>query len=392
VPELPLVPSVEESGLRSLIEAAQSVLGPAKVAEIAPSAPELAAPEEREDAQIERDLLPDRPRLVTSDEDMPLDPSPEYERRQSMPLLWRDRILRHQRGHERTPDAMIEIPLLKISTAGFASLRDAVDEEAEQGLRSSMDETGLLHPIVVTEDKHRPDHYLLLCGHRRFRIASELGWRTIRATVREVKSVAEAALLNIVENVSRKDMSPYELAVACERMVREFGIRSGTLAKTIGYSQSYVQNLIRMLGTLPPAVLEDWKAGHPLLVNKRLERLSHDPDAQQKWLTVRAQYARDENRITPTLEQQLQEIEDQAEQEEELGDGWLPYRRPTKSQSVKLRDVLARARLPEDRRQIREIMVGIVDYMRGATSRVPHVLTPPPRRRKTAASQQRAAS
>jgi hypothetical protein len=109
-------------------------------------------------------------------------------------------------------------------------------------------------------------------------------------------------------------------------------------------------------------------------------------------LTVRAQYARDENRITPTLEQQLQEIEDQSEQEEELGDGWLPYRRPTKSQSVKLRDVLARARLPEDRRQIREIMVGIVDYMRGATSRVPHVLTPPPRRRKTAASQQRAAS
>jgi len=314
--------------------------------------------------------------LLFGETDLPVEPSEEYSRRQALPVLWRERMLRSPRV-QRPEEPVLEIPLRHISTSGIENVRTAENEEKFRALVLSIEQNGLIHPVVVTKDPRRSDYYLLLCGSRRFRAVAELGWRTIRATVREVKSVAEAHVLNIVENLDRSDITPYELAVASERMIREFGMSASELAKAIGYSQSHLQNLVRLLTTLPPSILEDWKAAQPLLTCRRLERLAHDPDAVKKWEAARSRYNREEGARPLTLEEQLED----AASEEDNTTGLQAFKRPTKAAILRLRDILHRQRLPEDPRKIRELVVGICDYARGARGDVPHALVPPPRRR-----------
>jgi len=65
--------------------------------------------------------------------------------------------------------------------------------------------------------------------------------------------------------------------------------------------------------------------------------------------------------------------------------GWEEYRRPSKAAIRRMRDVVIRAKLPSDPESLRELAVGLLDWARGATSKVPHVLASPlkkrPRRR-----------
>lgn len=316
--------------------------------------------------------------LSLGEENLSAEPSEEYLRRQGLPVLWREHLRANHRV--RPPEEpVLDIPLRLISTSGIENVRTAENEEKFRALVLSMQQNGLIHPVVVAKHPNRPGHYFLLCGSRRFRAAAELGWPAIRASVREIKSVAEAHVLNIVENLDRSDITSYELAVACERMTRQFRMSPSQLAKAIGYSLSHVQNLVRLLTTLPSPILEDWKAAHPLLSCKRLERLAHDPDAVTKWQAARSKYTREEGARPLTLEEQL---EDTASEDDDPT-GWQPYKRPTKAAILRLRDVLARQTLPEDPRKVREMMVGICDYVRGARADVPHAIAPPPRRRRT---------
>ena len=77
------------------------------------------------------------------------------------------------------------------------------------GLAASMDELGLLHPIVV-----RPDG-VLVAGERRLRAAKLLGWEKIRVTAVDLEAVARGEL---AENEVRKDFTLSE-AVAIKREV-----------------------------------------------------------------------------------------------------------------------------------------------------------------------------
>jgi ParB/RepB/Spo0J family partition protein len=74
-------------------------------------------------------------------------------------------------------------------------------------LASSVDEIGLLHPIVVRSDG------TLIAGERRLRAAQQLGWKTIPVTVVNLEAVARG---EYAENAHRKDFTLSE-AVAIKR-------------------------------------------------------------------------------------------------------------------------------------------------------------------------------
>ncbi|MGC9986297.1 MAG: hypothetical protein ABSF35_22090, partial [Polyangia bacterium] len=57
--------------------------------------------------------------------------------------------------------------------------------------------------------------------------------------------------------------------------------------------------------------------------------------------------------------------------------GWEPFRRPTRAKLARLRDILMRAKLPIDPEKLRELLIGVVDWTRGAKRSIPHVLAPP---------------
>ncbi len=86
--------------------------------------------------------------------------------------------------------------------------KDMGDVEA---LAASIEEVGLLHPIVVTPDDQ------LIAGKRRLEAARHLGWQSIAATVVDIPAIVRGER---DENMQRKDFLPSE-AVAIRNAVIE---------------------------------------------------------------------------------------------------------------------------------------------------------------------------
>lgn len=78
-------------------------------------------------------------------------------------------------------------------------------------LARSINDIGLLHPVVVTPNN------VLIAGERRLRAAQQLGWEEVPV---HVVDLAEVALGELAENAVRKDFLPSE-AVAIAEAVRD---------------------------------------------------------------------------------------------------------------------------------------------------------------------------
>jgi ParB family chromosome partitioning protein len=128
--------------------------------------------------------------------------------------------------------------------------RQSFDEETLEELKVSIQEVGLLQPIVVRE--LAPDKYELVMGERRWRASQALGRETIPAIVRETR---DDALLRdaLLENIHRVDLNPLEEAAAYQQLLEEFGVTHEELGRRIGRSRPQISNTIRLLN-LPAAV------------------------------------------------------------------------------------------------------------------------------------------
>ncbi|MBR0491379.1 MAG: ParB/RepB/Spo0J family partition protein [Clostridia bacterium] len=134
--------------------------------------------------------------------------------------------------------------------------RKRFDEEALEELASSIQEYGLIQPIVVTK---QDDYYQIIAGERRWRASKLAGLTEIPAIIREndTKKNAEIAL---IENIQREDLNPYEKAVGIKNLMVDYGLRQEDVAKKLGKSRSAVANSVRILN-LEPRVLEFAKEG-----------------------------------------------------------------------------------------------------------------------------------
>ncbi|MHB8531537.1 MAG: ParB/RepB/Spo0J family partition protein [Solirubrobacteraceae bacterium] len=130
--------------------------------------------------------------------------------------------------------------------------RREFDREALEALAGSLDEQGLLQPVLV-----RPragGTYELVAGERRWRAAQIAGFERIPALVREREDPAalEAAL---IENMAREDLNPIEEARACAALVEELGLTRKEIGRRVGRSRVAVSNLVRLLD-LPDEAVE----------------------------------------------------------------------------------------------------------------------------------------
>lgn len=134
--------------------------------------------------------------------------------------------------------------------------RESYDEEGLRELAASIEQHGLLQPIVV---RPTDEGYEIVAGERRWRACQLLGRKTITAVVRSYDDVQTAVAL-LVENIQRKDLSPLEEAGAYRRLIEEFGLTQEEVARRVGKSRATVGNTLRLLG-LPPGVLALLKSG-----------------------------------------------------------------------------------------------------------------------------------
>ncbi|MFC7619757.1 ParB/RepB/Spo0J family partition protein [Microlunatus sp. GCM10028923] len=135
--------------------------------------------------------------------------------------------------------------------------RTVFDEDAMAELVASIEEVGLLQPIVV-----RPigeGKFELVMGERRWRASQQAKLEKIPAIVRETKDhdLLRDALL---ENLHRSQLNPLEEAAAYQQMLEDFGCTHEELSQRIKRSRPQISNTIRLL-KLPPTVQRRVAAG-----------------------------------------------------------------------------------------------------------------------------------
>jgi len=149
-----------------------------------------------------------------------------------------------------------ELPIGSV-TPNRRQPRQVFDEDALDELVASIQEVGLLQPVVVREVG--PGRFELVMGERRWRAAEQAGFVTIPAIIRETN---DDVLLRdaLLENLHREQLNPLEEGAAYAQLLDEFGVTHDELARRIGRSRSQVSNTIRLLN-LPPSVQRKVAAG-----------------------------------------------------------------------------------------------------------------------------------
>lgn len=135
-----------------------------------------------------------------------------------------------------------DLELDKITPNRYQPRRTFSDESIQE-LAQTIDEEGLLQPIIVREDG---DEYEIIAGERRFRAVKSLGWEKIPAIVNNMDD-DKAASLAVIENLQRENLNPIDEAQAYKSLMDLNDLTQTALAKDMGKSQSYVANKLRLL-------------------------------------------------------------------------------------------------------------------------------------------------
>src|SRR6266487_3349725 len=152
--------------------------------------------------------------------------------------------------------------------------RQSFDEDALEELAASIQEVGLLQPVVVR--RVMPGRYELIMGERRWRAGLEHIPAIVRGTTDD--DLLRAALM---ENLHREQLNPLEEAAAYQQLLDDFGATHDELAHKVGRSRPHISNTIRLLH-LPPGVQRRVAAGVLSAGHARALLALDDPDAQDR--------------------------------------------------------------------------------------------------------------
>lgn len=116
------------------------------------------------------------------------------------------------------------------------------DEELKQ-LSDSIRQNGILQPLTVRLNGER---YELIAGERRLRAAKLLAFSTVPCIVMNVNE-RNSAILSLVENIQRQDLTYFDEAAAIEKLITYYGMTQEEAAVKLGKAQSTVANKLRLL-------------------------------------------------------------------------------------------------------------------------------------------------
>lgn len=109
-------------------------------------------------------------------------------------------------------------------------------------LTDSIREKGVLEPLLV-KPSEVGGRWMIIAGERRWRAAREAGVREVPCIEMDVddRAVAEIAL---IENLQRKDLTPWEEADGLAALCDRFGYTHAEVAKKVGKSRSTVTEVM----------------------------------------------------------------------------------------------------------------------------------------------------
>jgi ParB family chromosome partitioning protein len=137
--------------------------------------------------------------------------------------------------------------------------RKKFSTEKIKELAESLEETGLIQPVVLYKDQNDNNKYYLMVGERRWRAAQYLKWKRIPAIIRDI-SQDEVIVGALVENIQREDLNAIEVAEGIEMLINEMGLTQEKAGQRLGMNRSTLTNYLRLL-RLPEAVKESVISG-----------------------------------------------------------------------------------------------------------------------------------
>lgn len=146
---------------------------------------------------------------------------------------------------------VVEVPI-DLIVPGESQPRTIFRDEELLELAESIREYGVIQPVILKKDKQ--GIYSLIAGERRTRAAAMAGLTKVPAIVRD-ETEKNAAIIALVENVQRENLSYIEEATAYRKLMDEHGLTQQEIARYIGKKQSTVSNKIRLL-SLPEDIRE----------------------------------------------------------------------------------------------------------------------------------------
>ena len=116
-------------------------------------------------------------------------------------------------------------------------------------LTASIREKGILEPLIVRRHEGR---YQIISGERRYQAALQAGVKELPCVERNVDDL-ETLELALVENIQRKDLTPFEEADAFGQLVNQHGYTHEALSTRIGKSRTSVTETLS-LNTMPEEI------------------------------------------------------------------------------------------------------------------------------------------
>ncbi len=121
--------------------------------------------------------------------------------------------------------------------------RTEFSNEALKSLSESIRENGIMQPVCV---RRKGALYEIISGERRTRAAKLAGLKEIPCIIMSVDD-EQAAVLALIENIQRKDLSYFEEALAIEKLISCYGLTQEQAAARLGKAQSTIANKLRLL-------------------------------------------------------------------------------------------------------------------------------------------------
>ena len=135
----------------------------------------------------------------------------------------------------------------------FVSDRIEQDDEDYARLREAIAGQGQSTPILVRPHPTSAGRYMIVYGHRRARVARELG-RPVRAVVKNIEDIAHVVAQG-QENSARANLSFIEKALFAKKLL-DMGQGKDTIKTALSIDDTLLSRMLSVTETIPAAVID----------------------------------------------------------------------------------------------------------------------------------------
>ena len=116
-------------------------------------------------------------------------------------------------------------------------------------LMASIAEKGIIEPLIVRQQGRR---FQIIAGERRYQAAVQIGLTEVPVVIRDVDD-SELIEIALIENIQRKDLTPFEEAEAIQALGEAFSHTHEELARKLGKSRTSITESLS-LNAMPDQV------------------------------------------------------------------------------------------------------------------------------------------